>query len=102
MPTRLAYRWIRGLVGWLHSPVADVSLNDRVPVEVDGEHELLESTSVAHVTSLRGTPMPLCDQASVQKQADQWADLWHANLDFPSLPFPSSTSMPPTLSGWNI
>ena len=31
MPTRLAYRWVKGLTGWQQSPIGEMAANDEVP-----------------------------------------------------------------------
>ena len=43
-PTKAAYRWVRGLVAWHHSPIGAAALNDAVPDEGEnGDVDLVPS-----------------------------------------------------------
>ena len=83
-PTRAAYRWTRGTIGWTPSAIGKQEDNDEVPEidDVEGAQDAFDDTLVANVSSpvlhsrvLRGSCIPLSDQAAVQKESDSWASL---------------------------
>ena len=85
-PSRGAYQWIRGLAGWTRSPVGDASLNEAVPcgdaafdddgggAAGEGSHE--DDHQDVLWSRAQSDEVPLCDQADVEAEADQWAKLW--------------------------
>ncbi len=82
-PTKLAYRWVKGLAGWQQSPIGDAAANDEVPA-LEGmaceEEEAYLDEAFAHnpaEAAVRGKRlMPLSDQAAVEAEADKWGALW--------------------------
>ena len=84
-PTKAAYRWVRGLAGWQHSPIGAAELNDAVPDVgedgcVDPEPGVLEVPS--------GVKAPLADQMVVESHADELAHLWQEGEDYVLPPWP--------------
>ena len=101
-PTKLAYRWLKGFTGWTTSPVQSSRLNDGVPDEPTedaegedpGEDEKDELTpgevhSMPKIKVYNGsaTDIPLCDQATVDLEAEKWAKLWNEGASYPRLDF---------------
>ena len=85
MPTKLAHRWVKGLAGWMPSPVGELALEDEddegiiddgVPLEVQ-----LENASLIGTTSCSGRG-PLSDQATVEQQANDWAEIWQEEASY--------------------
>ena len=87
-PTKLAYRWVKGITGWSRSQVGKASWNDAVPDE-DGddsdeeyENDYREdepgSDTAKHCSLFNGSisDEPLCEQANVDLQASEWAGWW--------------------------
>ena len=76
--TKRAFLFVKSAAGWAKSPIAADSINDEVPDEVDASRE---PSTARRWTLLRAaedasTCLPLCDQAAVEREADQWAALW--------------------------
>ena len=72
-PTKAAYRWVRGLARWNHSPMGDMSHNDAIPsdpVEENDDHPLEDELSPFLPTTV-GRQVPLSDQATVEAKADE-------------------------------
>jgi hypothetical protein len=84
-PSRMAYRWLRGAAGWQRSPLGPTWMND------EAEQERLDVASddcPAHLVEPSGRPSRLwrpqeqntatvlCDQADVEREADDWARIW--------------------------
>ena len=91
-PTKLAYRWLRGLEGWQPSTVACCSWNRKVATE-DGDgtaarHDVVDDDDCYDDVELDGQEkvmlfeVPLSDQAVVDKEAAQWAELWQAESEY--------------------
>jgi endonuclease/exonuclease/phosphatase family metal-dependent hydrolase len=85
MPTKLAHRWVKGLAGWMPSPVGELALKDEdeegiiddgVPLEIE-----LENASLIGATSCSGRG-PLSDQATVEQQANDWAEIWQEEASY--------------------
>ena len=90
-PSKGAYRWVKGLAGWASSRVGKQSQNDAIPAEDEhgvqddvegyrdihdlGEHE----TEQEHGDD---TLTPLCDQASLEQEANGWAHLWDEGAEY--------------------
>ena len=97
-PSKNAYRWIRGLTGWSRSPVGLAKCNEEVPAgDVPFDDETFSRDTLEQSTKNRdfgapnkyySTDYPLCDQADIEREADQWASLWKVNTryscDFPT------------------
>ena len=78
-PTRLAYRWIKGIRGWQKSPVGPSQLDDQVPDEDDdgAAPEQLDGQAVVPSTDQsEDLEVPMSDQAAVDSEAEMWAALW--------------------------
>ena len=98
-PTRLAYRWLKGLTGWSKSPLGPQSCNDSVPdqpQEHDEDPDLPQDNVTAADARYKGSDSvqqfcgsarltPLCDQAVVETEANQWAKLWQEGQKYPEL-----------------
>ena len=80
-PTKAAYRWVRGLVGWHHSPVGAAELNYAVPDEGE-DGSVNPNPEVPDEPAVRS---PLADQMVVESEADELGQLWHEGSDY-SLP----------------
>ena len=83
-PTKAAYRWVRGLARWNHSPMDNISHNDAIPsdpVEENDDHPLEDELSPFLPTTV-GRQVPLSDQATVEAKADEWGSLWEECSDY--------------------
>mgnify|MGYP000081597618 CR=1 FL=1 len=85
MLTKLAHRWVKGLAGWMPSPVGELAfedededgtIDDGVPLEIE-----LENASLIGATSCSGRG-PLSDQATVEQQANDWAEIWQEEASY--------------------
>ena len=75
--TKRAFLYVRGASGWSRSPVDDDSHNGGVPGEADLEEGQPEERWWVKLSARRsGQVAPFCDQAAVEREADQWAELW--------------------------
>ena len=84
-PSRLAYRWLRGSGGWQKSPVGPAWLNEAAE---EDQQTMGDDERPAHQLELGGKPSRLwrpddgerqevlCDQADVEREANEWAKLW--------------------------
>lgn len=101
-PTKLAYRWLKGLQGWQHSTVAQANWNDNVQTEhnpcdeatIEDDPDRCDPHSeypTFHIGSV-----PLSDQAVVDKEAEDWAGLWQEGQSYNNLHFGSLEAAPPT------
>ena len=83
MPTKLAYRWMRGPIGWQASPAGPARLNDCTPEE-PSDYKTLEVESEPFCAPEDGTTEVelaiLPDQAAVENEANEWAALWQEKL----------------------
>ena len=88
IPTRLAYRWAKGLAGWQQSPIGSSDSNDWVPNIGSEENpeaceqyldEAFASNPAAQHMEVQ---TPLCDQAVVEAEADKWGQLWQENRSY--------------------
>ena len=73
--SKRAFLFVKGAAGWTRSPVAEDAYNDEIP---DGQASA-DSQSGARrwaPDAATAAPVPLCDQAAVEQEADQWAVLW--------------------------
>ena len=107
-PSRLAYRWLKGLTGWSKSPLGPERLNENVPDEPE-EHDDLEAphcgqgkpefsgTSSTQIFSGSVRTTPLCDQAAIEVEADQWAELWREKEQYQRLDWGEVESLPALL-----
>ena len=85
-PTRHAFQWVRGPIGWVPNPVGSEHDNDVVPTECDWDIEFGAMIGTRHVpcTTQRtrtfastNDTAPLCDQATVEVEANAWANRWN-------------------------
>ena len=90
-PSRLAYRWIKGLTGWVKSALGSKEANDQVKAEGEGDDaESVDDETYDDLPSLKPTLTtddkqhlePLADQAEVDKEAAEWAELWQHTADY--------------------
>ena len=87
-PTKVAYRWVRGLVGWQHSPIGSAETNDSVPDE--GEDDDVDPGP--HTPDeLPTTRAPLADQMVVESHANDLAQLWHEGRDYTEPAWPADS-----------
>ena len=78
-PSKAAYRWVRGLVGWHHSPIGAVELNESIPEE--GEDR--DADPIAHVPDLQSAmQVPMADQTVVEAHAEELAKLWQEDSSY--------------------
>ena len=85
-PSRLAYRWARGVGGWQASPIGDDALHHGIPdvddIDDDGrildQDEFITPSTRAEQEEL----VPLADQAAVDMQANDWAELWQEDVEY--------------------
>ena len=93
VPTKLAYRWSKGVVGWKPPEKGNARLNEQVLGEgADADDQdcnpfddVLESEIEAARSDssiIFDAPVPLADQAAVQRESDQWAALWKVNDEY--------------------
>ena len=106
-PTRLAYRWVKGLTGWTQSPTGPEQQNDDIPTEPD-QHDDLELPGDSSQHTFMGTTRvqilngseritPLCDQAVVESEANAWAELWREKDNYCELDWSGIEELPPLL-----
>ena len=104
-PTRLAFRWLKGLTGWSSSPLGEESANDSVPSEPEPFDDLQlphdnnrppEFKGSSRVQILNGSARttPLCDQAAVDGEGDQWAKLWKEKEPYEELDWTGLEQLP--------
>ena len=104
-PTRLAYRWLKGLTGWSKSPIGDDKCNSNVPAEPEGDgdaendHEIKQDSvfrGSSDVQRLSGSARltRLCDQAVVEQEALSWGKLWREGLAYPHLDWSGIEELP--------
>ena len=78
-PTKVAYRWVRGIAKWTAASVGPTELNDVVPSlaedTADDNNLYAEHTGLL-TNAVDPTFSPLNDQAFVDQTANTWADLW--------------------------
>ena len=80
-PTRVAYRWVKGISGWISSPkVKEVGLDELLPdapeEEEDGVDDWSNSCEALRIlTSSRdsGQVTPAADQVAAEHEAAEWA-----------------------------
>ena len=82
-PTKAAYRYIRQTEGWITSPIGKVALNNAVdgeeanPQLTYGEqHDTFDEISTFVPDDAGVIYAPLCEQANVDQQTEEWAELW--------------------------
>ena len=82
---KLAYRWVRGAAGWLRDTAGgcswDEGLPDAEPGEVSFDDDRIIYDDDGALPPL-DSPGPLSDQAGVDRDAKEWADLWKAGEDY--------------------
>ncbi len=91
-PTKLAYRWTRGAIGWKQSPLGKAQQNLAAHAEEEddvGEKNLFgdelvpdDQYSAENNKMVVDKPVPLSDQAAVQQEADEWASLWQVAKEY--------------------
>ena len=106
-PTRLAYRWLKGLTGWEKSPLGTEAANDAIPEEPNEYDDLPELpkeagpdgeySGASSVQTFRGSSRltPMCDQAVVEAEADKWGTLWNEGKRQPKLEWGTIDELPP-------
>ena len=79
-PTKVAYRWVKGINGWRPSQIGAIEANDEVPMEEDcpegvgcGFDQVVPSSTSRSLQEVGS--IPLCDQAAVDIEAEKWAAL---------------------------
>ena len=80
-PTRLAYRWVRGLIGWTKCALGPASLNDEVLEQQTAQFDDIP-TAQQDSSHCHGPIMPLAEQAEVNKAADDWGNAWGEHLEY--------------------
>ncbi len=106
-PTKVAYRWTSGATGWEHSPIGEISDNEKIPILNDSDEADDEDTREGdEQLLLRGPPLdaavPLADQAALEKEADKWGKLWKVKDNYREPEWPDNVPMLPKLATWAI
>ena len=86
-PTKLAFRWMRGPIGWQVSPNGPAHLNECIPHEPEEESTMWveDEPFTAPKGEEEDVEMAiLADQAAVEHEANQWGALWKENGDYHS------------------
>jgi len=86
-PSKLAFRWMRGPIGWQVSPNGPAHLNECIPAEPDGDTTLWveDEPFVVPRGEEEDVEMAiLADQAAVEHEANQWGSLWRENGNYKS------------------
>ena len=90
-PSKGAYRWVKGLASWTPSKVGKQSLNDAIPDDNDAEvHDDIEGYRELHDLEEHDPEQehthealtPLCDQASLELETEDWALLWDEGAEY--------------------
>ena len=84
-PTKRAFLYVRGAVGWTRSPLAVAEdYDEAIPCEdIEVTARDVEHASFSRVWSASAKRSPLCDQAAVEHEADAWADQWLEGGHYP-------------------
>ena len=102
MPSRHAYRWVKGLTGWIPASIGDQTDNEDVPNEDPGVDSQLDCNNLAAENSVknlqtwagdRNIGCPLNDQAQVNKEGEMWASIWATQQAY-SVQFPQEVDAP--------
>ena len=92
-PSKAAFSWVRGPVSWVPNPTGLESDNDSGPAEHDWDIEFstlpenasaLERSRIWSITD-HASVAPLSDQATVEREAQSWAELWEEHNEYRSL-----------------
>ena len=89
-PSRGAYRWVKGLAGWAPSRTGHHTHNDAIPDEEDhstwddleGYVEPEDSEPGQGHQEDFGSNTPLCDQAALEQEGGEWAELWDEGAEY--------------------
>ena len=107
-PTRRAFLYVRGPMGWTQAPTAPAIEEDDLPeVEVDHHDDHLvkaaelyqeqgSSLSLLRNATASNVSTVLSPQAEVEAEANRWAAEWNEGAMY-AAPFPHITECPPTL-----
>ena len=108
-PSRAAYQWIRGTTGWTKSPVGAEDCNtgclDAQEVEDDvPAHAIEPSGAPPRLWTGTGSeaPVPLSDQADIEREANAWGDLWHEGQSYTAHVDPHGTDLLEPLMPWAL
>ena len=104
-PTRLAYRWLKGLTGWSKSPLGDEASNKVIPEEPDEVDELGPGAGPEASRTYKGNAdiqvrcgsarlTPLCDQAVVENECNGWVKLWLEGVETEKLDWDDIPQLP--------
>jgi hypothetical protein len=91
VPTKLAYRWVRGLVAWHHSPIGAAEDNDGIPDE--GEDGDIDLATCLQPNAPDATLTPMADQVVVERQANEWAVIWREGKEADQPNWPDDEGM---------
>ena len=107
-PTRRAFQYVRGPMGWTQAPIAPAADEDDIP-EVETDHHDDHLLKAAELYQEQDNPPPaaaspfpcntttvLSPQAEVDMEANRWAAEWKEGTCY-SAPFPHVTDSPPAL-----
>ena len=108
MPSKLAYRWLRGDAGWTKSPVGEQWQNDCTPDE-----QLLDEAPAHLIQPVTERPRiwsqpadtgaaVLSDQADVEAEADFWGELWDEHQQYDAVVDPFGTDALKPMLPWAI
>jgi len=107
IPSKLAYRWIRGEASWTKSPVGPQEANDDVPDEDDRDdvpaHLIMPATEPERLRMPSTcTTAVLSDQADVEAEAEGWAALWDERKSYDAACDPVGTEALQPLLPWAL
>ena len=90
VPTRTAYRWVKGICGWTSSAVGPDVQSEAAFKEEPDDPDAYEddwSTSDNFLRILKasknsGTIAPAADQVTVEREAEEWAKWWQVQATY--------------------
>ena len=95
-PSKVAFRYVRGGVGWARSPIGHSQVEDDNPDADDLEDEFGDSW-VAVAAAANGSTLcaPLSEHASLDLEAKGWAENWAVEADYVQPEFPTRLLVEP-------
>ena len=76
-PTRFAYRWVKGTAAWGQGAVGTED------EELRAADLALQAAHIQSGAAPGAAPVPLSDQACVQREGDAWTELWKVGQSYP-------------------
>ena len=102
--TRSGYRWVKGTCGWTRSPVGDAVRNDDASVAAphlvgdddDPPKPFDDADLCAGLDDGEKLHVPMCDQAAVDLEGEEWATQWNVGAEYQPLPFGDENGQQPS------